>query len=155
MPQMKPLEEWICDSCGKIVAAGGGWVEWLSGSATAAGPHSFRIVHHQPSCHRHTHAFDRADLHLTAFLGAPGLQIFLSMLDVGPLLSPSAEPHQPEMRSFVDTIRRLHIPYYEEARRYMAEAQSDGYFGDQNEVSVFLPETCKAIIARYGSAQRV
>jgi hypothetical protein len=154
MPHMKPLGEWICDSCGKITDARGGGVEWLSGSVTTAGPHSFRIVHHLANCYRHIHAFDRADLHITAFIGAPGLQRFLSMLDPGPLISPSAEPDQPEMRSFVDTVRRLHIPYYEEARQYMAEAQGDGYFEDQTEVSIFLPETCKAIIARYGSAQR-
>jgi len=152
MPKLKPLEEWICDTCGEVVDIDGGWVEWLSGSATAAGPHSFRIVHHRASCFRHTHAFDRADSHLSSFLGAPGLQLFLSMLDVGPLLDPSAadRPPEPEMRSFVEAIRRLHLPYYEEARQYIADAHSDGCFDDQNEVSVFLPETCKAIIARYG-----
>ena len=55
----------------------------------------------------------------------------------------------PEMRSFVDTVRRLHIPYYEEARQYFSKVDADGQFSGQNEVSVFLPETCKAIIERY------
>ena len=92
-------------------------------------------------------------MHLHKFLGTEGLQLFLSMLDVGLLLDPSGDhmPTPPEMRSFVDTVRRLHIPYYEEARQYFseAEADADGHFSDQNEVSVFLPETCKAIIERY------
>jgi hypothetical protein len=90
-------------------------------------------------------------MHLKAFLSAPGLQCFLSMLDVDSLLDPSGEHMRPppDMRSFVATIRRLHIPYYEEARQYFAAARDDEYFRDQNEVSVFLPETCRRIIERY------
>ena len=38
---------------------------------------------------------------------------------------------------------------YEEARRYFAEAMSDGYFADHNEVSIFMPHTCLAMIERY------
>jgi hypothetical protein len=115
------------------------------------GTHSFRIEHNREQCHQHTDAPDRSDMRLHEFLGTEGLQYFLSMLDVGSLLDPSGDhmPTPPEMRSFVDTVRRLHIPYYEEARRYFSEADADGYFSNQNEVSVFLPETCKAIIERY------
>jgi hypothetical protein len=90
-------------------------------------------------------------MHLSAFVGADGLQQFLSMLDLGPVLDPSAKhtPSLSEMTSFTDTVRRLHIPYYEEARRYFADAVEDGYFGDNNEVAIHLPTTCEAIIARY------
>ena len=58
-------------------------------------------------------------------------------------------PVVPEIASFVDVWRRLQIPYYEEARLYLAAARQDGEFGDQNEVSVFLPDTCLSIIERY------
>ena len=85
---------------------------------------------------------DRQDMHPNAFLSAPGLQYFLSMLDVGALLDPSGEhmPPPPDMRSFVGTMRRLHIPYYEEARRYFAAARDDAYFQDQMK----SPCSCRA-----------
>jgi hypothetical protein len=149
MPKMKPLQEWVCDICGKLVDIDSGWVEWLS--PLGGGPHSFRIEHNREQCHQHTDAPDRSDTHLHVFLGTEGLQFFLSMLDVGLLLDPSGDHMRtlPEMRSFVDTVRRLHIPYYEEARQYFSKVDADGQFSGQNEVSVFLPETCKAIIERY------
>jgi hypothetical protein len=150
MPKLKPLEEWICDTCGELTGIDEGWVEWLG--PIGKGPHSFRIVHNRHKCQQHTKHPDRADNHLERFLGAPGLQTFLAYLDIGPILDPKGkgEP-QPEMASFVDTVRRLHIPYYEEARTYLSEARADGYFDDQNENSVYMPRTCEAMIRRYES----
>jgi len=148
MPKMKPLEEWVCDRCGELMGIDDGWVEWLS--PTGKGPHSFHIVHNKSECFHHTRAYDRADNHLAYFLGTNGLQLFLAMLDVGPILDPQRKGlTAPEMASFVDTMRRLQIPFYEEARRYFSDAHADGYFNDQNEVSIFLPKTCEAIIKRY------
>lgn len=151
MPRMKPLQEWVCDKCGGTVTAEDGWLEWLSGSVGNKGPNSFHIVHNRQACYHHNDAYDRADMHLDAFLGPVGLQQFLSMLDVGPILDPDGDHMQqpPERRSFVDTVRRLHIPYYEEARRYFSDATSDGWYSDQNEVSIFTPDTCESIIKRY------
>ena len=76
----------------------------------------------------------------------------LAWLDVGPLLAPeeASVSRVADMRNFVDTLRRLQIPHYEEARKYFGQAESDGYFSDQNEVSIFLPNTCLAIIDRDG-----
>ena len=102
-------------------------------------------------CIQHTDADDRSDMHLNDFLGPNGLQYLLAMLDVGRILDPSAErlPAIPDLPSFVEVFRRLHIPFYEEARLYFGDALQDGYFADHNEVNIFLPETCKAIIERY------
>lgn len=148
MPKMKPLEEWTCDTCRQVVSSSDGALEWLSPSGK--GPHSFRIVHNSDRCYRHTNAYDRADIPLSEFLGAKGLQNFLSMLSVGPILDPKEKGEPiPHIPSFVDTVRRLQIPFYEEARHYFSEATADGYFTDQNEVSIFLPGTCEAIIRRY------
>lgn len=148
MPKMKPLEEWTCDTCHKTVGIDDGWLEWLS---SKDGPRDFRITHNAARCYKHTNAPDRADMHLKESLGAAGLQAFLSMLDVGPLLDPDGEhfPPLPERRSFVEAIRRLQIPYYEEARLYFNDAREDGYFMDNNEVAIHLPATCKRIIERY------
>jgi len=148
MPKMKPLQEWSCDTCCKPVSTSDGAIEWLSPSGK--GPHSFRIVHNSNRCYHHTDAPDRADISLREFVGPEGLQNFLAMLAVGPILDPDdkGEP-TPDMPSFVDTVRRLQIPYYEEARRYFSDAIDDGYFSDQNQVSIFLPRTCQDIIKRY------
>jgi hypothetical protein len=150
MPKMKPLKEWVCDKCGGIVGIEDGWLEWLSGNG-GKGPRLFHIVHNQRKCYHHEGAYDRADMHLDAFLGPEGLQNLLSMIDDGDILDPSEAqtPPMPDRRSFTDTLRRLQIPYYEEARRYFADAGDEGYFSDQNEVSIFLPKTCKSIIERY------
>jgi hypothetical protein len=126
-------------------------LEWLGGPK---GPRKFRITHNAQECFAHTKHSHRQDGHLRDFLGADGLQHLLSMLDVGPLLDPKEKhmPEPPDRRSFVDATRRLHIPYYEEARLYFAAAREDGHFLDSNEVAVFLPATCLAIIKRYATS---
>ena len=150
MPKLKPLEEWICDTCGAVTDINAGFVEWLR--PIDAGPHSFRIVHNNHKCFQHTHKLERSDNHLEYFVGVEGLQAFLAFLNVGPLLAPhNKSVRQPDMASFVDTVRRLHIPYYEEARRYLAEARADGYFDDQSESDIYTPKTCEAMIKRYES----
>jgi len=147
MPKMEPLQEWICDTCGRVTDIDDGWLEWLS---PKTGPHSFRITHRKDRCFKHTDHNDRSDMHLEEFVGANGLQGFLAMLDVGPILDPRGpRPDPPETRSLVEVMRRLHIPHYEEARQYFNQARADGYFSDHNEVSIFQPKTCRAIIERY------
>lgn len=149
MPKMKPLKEWICDTCHERVSIKDGWLEWLN--SRHEGAREFRITHNSSRCYKHTRHPDRADMHLDHFLGTNGLQVFLAMLDVGPVLDPDQDelPAVPERRSFVQAIRRLHIPYYEEARLYFDQARDEGWFMDCNEVAIFLPETCKRIIERY------
>jgi len=149
MPSLKPLEEWICDTCRQPVSIADGWVEWLD--PVKRGPRDFHIVHHRSRCFQHTDAVDRSDNALNYFLGPDGLQILLAMLDRGRILDPNAErlPAIPDLPSFVEVFRRLHIPYYEEARLYFENALQDGYFAERNEVAIFLPKTCKAIIERY------
>jgi hypothetical protein len=49
-------------------------------------------------------------------------------------------------------MRRLFVPYYEEARRYWDQAKADDYFDDPNEVWLYLPATSQAIIVRYAGS---
>lgn len=145
---MEPLKEWVCDKCHDLVDIKGGWVEWVNDDGKR---NSFHIVHKASKCFHHTNAPGRQDMHLDAFLGIEGLQHFLAMLDVGPIIDPknSYPVLTPDMRSFVDTVRRLHIPYYEEARLYFQDEFSHGEFGGVNEVAIFTPDYCKAIIETY------
>jgi hypothetical protein len=151
MPKLKPLQEWICDTCGDKLVAEDGWIEWLDPVDQHQGPHAFRIVHWGGPCYKHENHSACSDSHLDEFLGFDGLQKFLAMLDVGRILDPlgNAIPRLPELRSFSDVIRRLHIPYYEEARLHFDAAIASGDFNSYNEYSIFFPETCAAIIEQY------
>jgi hypothetical protein len=46
-------------------------------------------------------------------------------------------------------IRRLFLPYYEEARLYFDEAQADGFISDANEVLVYKEEFLQEMVERY------
>ena len=165
---LKPLEQFICDTCGQIIEKPEhGWVEWeskIEGDPPRQEQWGFKIVHHSPhsplkgehkrdgGCYHYTHSSHRSDLHLTDFLGDNQMPELLSFLDVGPYHDPDySGPSIVEMREFVEFARRLTIPYYEEARQYWSDALSDGYFGDANEIWIYLPENLEALINKYGS----
>lgn len=152
--QLRPLGEWICDSCGKsIVRPADGWVEW-QGTDNADGKQhirGMRIVHHRPAspctvssrCQYHpTATRDLRDLPMSLLVGTDGLAQLLTMLD---------STADAESRAQVlEVVRRLHIPYYEGARLSWERAQSDGYFAGANEYWPYTQEALHGIIGRYG-----
>lgn len=157
---MQPLEQWICDRCDVLIAnVDDGWLEWISDSQNRKS-HSFKIVHHisasprRPNrdCYHYSGRRDRADNHLIHFVGPAGLANLLSFIDMGPYLDPDGEnvPRVSDLREFTELARRLFLPYYEEARLYWPLAVEDGYFLGVNEVSMYLPDTLKSLVSRYG-----
>lgn len=156
--KLKPLEQWICDECGELIASpGDGYVEWISERLGDA--HGFRIVHHAPrsplrpdgNCYQYTGMPGRKDLPLTYFVGEEGIILLLSLVDPGEhCLKEYHGSLVTDLRGWTDLFRRLHVPYYEEARQYWARAEADGFFGDRNEVSIYLPSTLKELIEQYG-----
>lgn len=46
--------------------------------------------------------------------------------------------------------RRLHLPYYEEARRYFDEAQADGTLDGVNEIELYRERTLHDLVSTYG-----
>ncbi len=155
---LTPLEQWYCDNCGEVIqSAREGYLEWLNDGKA----HSFKIVHHAPAsprrpgggdCYHYTRHRHRRDINLDSFVGPAGMARLLSFLDVGPIHDPDAE-HSPQvqnMREFAELMRRLTIPYYEEALRYWSRADADDYFGGANEVWIYLPDTLRTLIERYG-----
>ena len=158
-PQLRPLEQWVCDECGEIIQEPKhGYVEWLSGFATGEGPHGFRIVHHAPrspqqphgNCYRYSRSPGRQDLPVTDFLGESGIPLILSLIDVGRYHDPDrkARPAK-DAREWADLYRRLHLPYFEEARRHWDRASRDGYFAEANELWVYMPNNMRARIEHY------
>jgi len=146
-----PLQQWICDKCGQvIVKPEDGWLEWL------AAPHThrrrgFKIVHHTSAspraekhgdCYPYSNHPDRQNYHLEPFLGADGL----ARLSVW-VYSPGVK----DLKEWVEMIRRLHVPHYEEARRCWKAAQSDGYFEGLVEEDRYSQDVLQGIIQQYGS----
>lgn len=120
----------------------------------------FKIVHYASSlpyrpggdCYHYTDENGRADNHLEYFLGDDGMPNLLRFLDLGPYHNRDfTGPWVKDMREFVEFMRRLTIPYYEEARLYWREALADGFFDGANEIWMYLPDTLKKIVDTYGN----
>jgi len=158
---LKPLEQWVCDDCGKIInSADEGYVEWLRDKETHK-RHGFRIIHHAPNsprhpsgnCYKYSHHPERGgDLQLSRFIGPAGMAWILSFLDSGPYHERDfSGPGVKDVREYVELMRRFMIPFYEEARLYWETAVEDGFFDGENDVWIYLPEKLKELIRRYGS----
>lgn len=151
---LEPLREFICDSCGRpITDTDNGWVEWESfydKDRQKVVSRNFRICHHEIKCQKLARHPNCSDLPLSEFLGEMAIVQTTSMLDIGPYHNkdyPGPEPD--DLREFTDFLRRLTLPYYEEARQWWHQAMHDGYFGDSNEILIYLPKNLKAMIKHY------
>lgn len=161
-----PLKQFICDTCGNIIQKPeDGWVEWIHSHDESKGKfydHSFRIVHHKSAspkkesshcgCYQHTNMDRRSDDHLHHFIDDEfKMANILSFLDVGPYhCNTFSGTGINDIREYVEFVRRLTIPYYEEARIYWQEALEDGYFEDANEIWIYGTKTLKQLIEKYG-----
>lgn len=166
---LNPLTQFICDTCGEIInSPKEGWIEWISPWESEDDKRlcfDFRIVHHLTSsplginsndgCYQHTDAIGRSDLNLDNFTNKEtGMAHILKFLDVGPYHEQNYEgPYIKDMREYVEIIRRLTIPYYEEARLYWSQALEDGYFDDANEVWMYKTDNLKQLIGLYSNKQ--
>ena len=139
---LRAPKQWICDVCGEeIETAERGYVIWKSESGKPF--HNWKIIH-QGDCDLDDE-YDCSDA-LVSFLGVEGLNVALSYLDAGPFATAGRGPRSsiPDLREFVDFIRRVQIPYYDLARRRFDNPKVIEEFRDR-EVHAFSPETCKRI----------
>ncbi|MGF6354050.1 hypothetical protein ABIE27_001960 [Paenibacillus sp. 4624] len=144
-PQLTPLKQWICDSCGGILEVDDGWFEWYEDRKTGK-EKGFRIVHNQEECQYDSMKLYRdekstRDMHIQAYLGTEGFVELLSMLDEGKI---------EDVKEWTEVVRRLHVDYYEEARSYLSKAKADGYLDGSNGISEFTPINLKELIEKYG-----
>lgn len=156
--KLKSLEQFICDYCGGIIEKPEeGWLEWITEYDKERGTyiaHGYRIVHHamfsprkSGNCYHYANHLGCSDMYLHQMMNMSRL---LSFLDAGPYHEPDYKgPRVRDLRGFVEIVRRLTIPYYEEARLYWGRALADGFFEGANPVWIYLPETLKSLIERY------
>lgn len=152
---LEPLKQWYCDKCGEIIERPeDGYVQFKRSISNCLVYEDFKVVHHITKSPRREH--DRngcyiydSDCDLKSYLGDKGKIGLLSLLDPGVYHMPEFMLMTSDIRKWNDFFMRLQLPYYEEARRYWSIAMSDGYFGDSNEIFIYLPESLKRMIEHY------
>jgi hypothetical protein len=156
----QPLKQWVCDKCHEVISeVKDGWIEWVRGDKGKA--HSFKIVHPRAAsplggpegCYIHTHRFGRQDSHLVEFVDHDGMAYLIRFRDVGYLDPQDSGPDVESTRELAELMRRLTIPYYEEARLYWNAAESDSYFDGGNEIWVYSQNCLLLLIKAYGAEE--
>ncbi|MDZ7799986.1 MAG: hypothetical protein U5K81_04210 [Trueperaceae bacterium] len=162
MARLEPLHQFICDTCGQVIEnPDQGYVEWFVDPHSPPDHHGFSIVHHAPYSPRRESDRDcyigraTGSLPLPRFLGQDGAAQRLAFLDLGPHHDPDRRnsPQARDLREYVEFLRRLTIPYYEEARLHWHVLQSQDYAGI-NETAIFEASELLRIIHDGEAAQR-
>jgi len=154
---LEPLRQFICDNCGGIITSPKeGWVEWLEEGDDIMynSQYGFKIVHYNQKCYFYPdQKFPNSNgMPLEYFVGEEGYIWLLSFLDIGPFLMKEYKgPSVKDMREFVGLMRRLTLPYYEEARLYFGNLRADDEFVLDH--SIYEQENLKRIIKKYGQGQ--
>lgn len=137
-----PLRQWTCDSCGGVIEKSeDGWFEWYTERDTSLDT-GFRIVHHRGSCMYNDQRLEQqnrspSDFDLSMVVGHNGLALLLNLME---------RKKFADMKEFIEVFRRLHLPYYEEARLYWNDALRDGF----HDGYCFDENTLLDIIKNYG-----
>lgn len=143
----EPLSKWKCDVCGGFIeSADDGYVLWKSDANHRS--YGFKIIH-QGKCDNHSYPLSAA---LSDFLGPRGLTTLLAMLSLGPVAKNLSRPTHcdvADLDEFVDFVRRVQIPYYEEARPCFNNLDLLRAYSGANEICPYLPEELAGIPDRY------
>lgn len=143
---MDPLTTWTCDTCGEeIDRVVDGYVVWRVVDDEKHKYGDYRIVH-QERCDPGSNRGFNSSMPLESFLGEEGLAMLLSWLSHGPLVGSSERmPEVNDFDEYVDLVRRLHTPYYEQARARFHEEDVRYRFGDANTYLPYRPEELRSI----------
>ncbi len=138
----QPLTTWYCDVCKqRIEDRNEGYVVWQSPDIKTSPV--IKIVHHN----RCDVVGENSTADLNDFLGTEGLTHLLSHLSAGPVKA--ARPESPPLTisgldPFVDFVRRVQIPYYEEAR--LSFNNQDFLDKGEGQTETYTPERLTEII---------
>jgi len=147
----KPLTTWYCDSCGgPITDLTQSLLTWDTDDTGRAT--EFRIVHksmggRQCDPYRAPSPRFTSSNELSNYVGADGLAALLSFLSAGPLIGKTASfPRVADFDQFVDVVRRLQTPWYEEARSHFAEEEVRDALEDASETLPYLSDVLRRIV---------
>ncbi|NNN07924.1 MAG: hypothetical protein HKL85_01870 [Acidimicrobiaceae bacterium] len=144
---------WICDMCGGEIDNAGvvrgedpgkGYVIWQEDAGVAR---NFKIIH-QGRCDNDQFELSVA---LDRFLGDDGLAYLLSFLSLGPVILRGApemrnNPRVADLDEFVDLIRRLHTPGYEQSRRHYRDDTVLDDLEGANEAFPYSSDGIRAVL---------
>lgn len=143
----EPLTKWYCDVCGEVIEdAGKGYVIWEQSSNMK--DHGFKIIH-QTKCDLREY---RSSFALGDFIGSDGLAYLLTFLSPGVIKRRLGEkPHCyiEDMDEFVDFVRQVQTPYYEEARRLFGNSDLLEDHDDDNQLGPYTQSSLRTIIKKY------
>lgn len=148
MTQTTP-DKWYCDSCGEAITDPNlSLATWREDKDLRG--YDYRIVHKNTggrSCDPGSPAGFRASTEVSNYLGADGLAELLAHLSLGPLIASSGDSlcRVADMDGFVDLIRRMQAPYYEEARRHFGCEAVRQEYGDANQMLPYTPRSLQHI----------
>ena len=164
--KLVPLEQWICDTCSKIIATPkDGAVEMLFNEQGSLA--DIRICHSTfegPNCDIHRNVRSVYDEYcagprplkelagLDAYMRkSDGLDRMLSFVDEGKTFDPQGRGLLAiaDIRLWTEVFRRLFLPYYEEARLYFPLAHADNYFALPHPMSLRDADTLRELIEKY------
>jgi hypothetical protein len=147
--KLLPLHQFKCDACGQIIARPEvGWVEWLAGPTRGTKAHGFRIVHTSNRC-QYPNSGRVQGTYLTHLLGSDGLATLLILVAPGGRTG-NREDGVESLEEWADLVRRLQIPYYEEARQYWSDVEAGGYFEDPSAPARYSQAMLRDILLQYG-----
>ena len=146
-----PLTRWTCDDCGQDVSGDDGVLMFQNESAEPFLAYEFRIVH-PLSCQRASDNAVTEELH--TYLGEDGLTRLLAYLTAGPGRAREPGLAVRDVDEFVDLIRRLHTPYYEQARERFTDPQIARALSRDDRWHPYRPANLRRLAEPAGSAAR-
>lgn len=137
---------WTCDTCSDDVT--------LNGKGLVAARHNsedpdrllqdWKIVH-KNECDPGASAGYMFSVDVDKLVGPAGQAQLLALLSAGPLMNAGPSNRIADFDAFVDVFRRLHTPFYEEARRQFDEPDVQDRFSDSHQYYPYLPDVLETI----------
>ncbi len=141
---MQPLTAWKCDAClESITDVKDGHVVWRV-EREPYRSYDFKIIH-RGRCDP-GQAFVNSYA-LEVFLGPEGLTMLLSWVANAGIMRPERQSIREvdNLEEWADLVRRVQVPWYEEARDRLRDSDIQEWLSDGNEYYPYLPEVLEKI----------
>ncbi len=158
----KPFTEFKCDVCGKTIRAEDAMLQWLQRKKDDSNPFPMILEDIHICCNRkpcdelyelrarYEDLYEQWD-HLESFIGPDNLDELLTF-PVERIIP------QEKKIDFLEIMRRLTIPHYEEARQFFPNVEHDYYIENLRDYedghASWRQQTLKNIIEKYADADK-